>query len=94
MIAMPGEPFHQFQVEWRRNAGVPHAFCLGYCSQSADPWAGYIPDVVSARRGGYGASDSTDVTVGTGERLVTEGLVQLYTLQGRLKSAPQRHLNE
>ncbi|MEO6002247.1 MAG: neutral/alkaline non-lysosomal ceramidase N-terminal domain-containing protein [Opitutus sp.] len=94
MIAMPGEPFQAFQVDWRRKAGVPHAFFLGYCAQSTDPWAGYIPDVVAASRGGYGASDSTDVAVGTGERLLTEGLVQLYTLQGRLKPAPQRHLNE
>jgi neutral ceramidase len=94
IVTMPGEPFHQFQVDWRRKAGVPHAFFLGYCSNSNDPWTGYMPDIESAARGGYGASDSTEVAVGMGERLLNEGLVQLYTLQGRLKAAPQRHLNQ
>lgn len=94
IITMPGEPFHQFQVDWRRKAGLPHAFFFGYCSSAEDGWSGYIPDIESAARGGYGASDSTRVAVGTGERLLNEGLVQLYTLQGRLKTAPQRHLNQ
>ena len=93
-ITMPGEPFHQFQIDWRRQAGLPHAFFLGYCANADDPWAGYLPDIESAARGGYGASDGTDVAVGTGERLLNEGLAQLYRLQGRLKAAPQRHLNQ
>lgn len=33
-------------------------------------------------------------TCDVGERLLTEGLAQLYTLQGRLKTKPQRHLNQ
>ena len=94
IVALPGEPFQQFQVDWRRKSGVPHAFFLGYCAYPGDPWAGYLPDVESAARGGYGASDGTYLAVGTGERLLNEGLVQLYRLQGRLKSAPQRHLNQ
>ncbi len=93
-VTMSGEPFHLFQVDWRRKSGLPHAFFLGYCSQSSDPWMGYTPDIESAARGGYGASDGTYVAVGTGERLLNEGLAQLYTLQGRLKAKPQRHLNE
>jgi hypothetical protein len=95
IVALPGEPFHQFQVDWRRKAGVPHAFFLGYCSANGeDPWAGYMPDIESAARGGYGASDSTYLAVGTGERLLNEGLAQLYRLEGRLRAAPQRHLNQ
>lgn len=94
IVTLPGEPFHPFQVDWRKKSGVPHAFFLGYCNNSEDPWAGYMPDIESAARGGYGASDSTELAVGTGERLVNEGLVQLYTLQGRLRTKPQRHLNQ
>ena len=93
-VAMSGEPFHQFQIDWRRKSALPHAFFLGYCSVSADPWLGYTPDIESAARGGYGASEATYVAVGTGERLLNEGLAQLFTLQGRLKPKPQRHLNE
>jgi len=94
IVAMPGEPFHQFQVDWRRKSALPHAFFFGYSSNPDQPWAGYLPDIESAARGGFGASDSTSVAVGAGERLLNEGLVQLYTLQGRLKPAPQRHLNQ
>ena len=90
----PGEPFHQFQVDWRRKSGLPHAFFFGYSANAVEPWAGYIPDIESAARGGYGASDFTNVAVGTGERLLNEALSQLYTLQGRLKSSPRRHLNQ
>jgi neutral ceramidase len=92
IILFPGEAFQQFGLDWRRKAGVRHPLFFGYCSDSAEPWVGYIPDIESAARGGYGASDGTQVAVGTGERLLNEGLRQLYTMQGRLKSAPQRHL--
>jgi hypothetical protein len=94
IIAMPGEPFHQFQVDWRRESGVLHPFFFGYSCNSADPWAGYMPDIESAARGGYGASDGTEVAVGMGERLLNQGLTQLYTLQGRLRATPQRNLNQ
>ena len=94
ILALPGEPFQAFQGEWRQKSGLPHAYLLGYCAHPGDPWAGYIPDVESAARGGFGASDSTHVAVGTGERLVTEGLIQLYRLQGRLRAEPKRHLRE
>ncbi len=93
IIAMPGEPFHQFQVDWRRKAGLPHAFFLGYCTSADYPWTGYMPDIESAARGGYGASDGTQIGVGVGERLLNEGLAELFTLQGRLLSSPQRHLH-
>jgi hypothetical protein len=53
-----------------------------------------MPDIESAARGGYGAGDSTELAVGMGERLVNEGLAQLYSLQGRLRDKPQRHLNQ
>lgn len=94
IITLPGEPFHRFQVDFRDKAGLPHAFVWGYCCNGPYDWPSYMPDVVSAARGGYGASDTTRTEVGTGERLLNQGLVQLFTLQDRLKSAPQRHVFE
>ena len=73
---------------------MPHAFLFGYCCDGPYAWPSYLPDIVSAARGGYGASDTTRAAGGTGERLVNEGLTQLFTLQGRLKSKPQRHTFE
>ena len=94
IVTMPGEPFHQFQVDFRDKANLRYAFLFGYCCNGPYEWPSYLPDVVSASRGGYGASDTTRAEVGAGERLVNRGLAQLYTLQGRLRSAPQRHLFE
>ena len=94
IISMPGEPFHHFQVDFREKANLPHAYVFGYCSNGPYRWPSYLPDVVSAARGGYGASDTTVAEVGAGERLVNQGLAQLFALQGRLKSKPQRHIFE
>lgn len=94
VVTLPGEPFHQFQLDFRERANVEHCFFLGYCCNGPYPWPRYLPDLLSAARGGYGASDTTIAEVGAGERLLNQGLVQLFTLQGRLKSSPQRHTFE
>ncbi len=91
IMTMPGEPFHFFPVDFRKKSGLKHAFFFGYCCDGPYDWPSYLPDLQSAARGGYGASDTTRAEVGAGERLVNQGVVQLYELQGRLKSAPQRH---
>ena len=94
IVTMPGEPFHQFQVDLRNKSNLRHTYLFGYCSDGPYDWPSYLPDVVSAARGGYGASDTTRAEVGAGERLVNQGLAQLFSLQGRLKSKPQRHVFE
>jgi neutral ceramidase len=94
IMTMPGEPFHQFQVDFRNKTNVKHSFLFGYCCNGPYEWPRYLPDIVSAARGGYGASDTTLAEVGAGERLVNQGLVQLFKLQGRLKDQPQRHTFE
>jgi hypothetical protein len=91
IITLPGEPFHQFGVDFRSKSNVKHSFLFGYCCNGPYEWPRYLPDLLSAARGGYGASDTTLAEVGAGERLVNEGLVQLFKLQGRLKPKPQRH---
>ncbi len=91
VITLPGEPFHQFQVDFRAKTGVPHSFLFGYCCNGPYDWPRYLPDLLSAARGGYGASDTTVAEVGAGERLLNDGLTQLFRLQGRLKPSPQRH---
>ncbi len=94
ICTMPGEPFHQFQLDFREKAGVEHCYLFGYCCDGPYAWPSYLPDVASAARGGYGASDTTRAEVGAGERLVNRGLAQLFQLQGRLKAQPQRHVFE
>jgi hypothetical protein len=91
IFTMPGEPFHQFQVDFRNKSGLRHAYLFGYCCDGPYNWPKYLPDLQSAARGGYGASDTTEAEVGAGERLMNQGLTQLFQLQGRLKPTPQRH---
>ena len=91
IVTMPGEPFHLFQEYLRDRAALPHTLFLGYCSNDGYPWPSYVPDLMSAARGGYGASDTTEAAVGTGERLLNLGVSQLYQLRGMLKDKPQLH---
>ncbi len=92
IVTMPGEPFLAFQVSVRKMAGLSHTYLFGYCCDGPYDWPQYLPDIESAARGGYGASDTTRAEVGAGERLIHLGLRQLFKLKGRLKTQPQRHL--
>jgi hypothetical protein len=84
-VTMPGEPFVEFQTQLRTRSPLPDTFLLGY----ADGANGYFPTIAAAVRGGYGAnSTSTQVEVGTGERLLDTGLISLYELLGKLPSKP------
>ena len=86
MLGLPGEPFVNFQVNWRDRCPTPDAFFLGY----SNGYYGYFPTIRAASEGGYGAgSDSTWVEVGAGERMVNHGLVQVYDKLGRLYDLPR-----
>jgi hypothetical protein len=91
IVCLPGEPFHKFQKDLRQTADVPHAYVFGYTDSGYHGWPGYyLPDIRSAAYGGYGASDTTTPEVGAGERLLNQGLIQLYTMRGMLKDKPGR----
>lgn len=91
IVTLPGEPFHIYQKHLRETADLPHAYVFGYTDSGYHGWPGYyLPDIKSAAYGGYGASDTTKPEVGAGERLLDQGLIQLYTLRGMLKDKPGR----
>jgi hypothetical protein len=80
-MTMPGEPFVEFQTQWRARTPLPNSYFIGY----TDGLFGYFPTISAAVRGGYGAnSTATQVEVGTGERLLDAGLISLYELLGKL----------
>jgi neutral ceramidase len=84
-VTMPGEPFVEFQTTLRARSPLPNTYLLGY----ADGVFGYFPTIAAAVRGGYGAnSTSTQVDVGTGEKLLDTGLISLYELMGKLSDGP------
>lgn len=85
LMTAPGEPFVDFQINWRQRCPVRHAFFLGY----TNGYIGYLPTIRMASLGGYGAaSSSTWVEVGAGERIVDRAVVHVYEMLGRLHSEP------
>jgi len=90
-VGMPGEPFVDFQVDWRSRCPVRDAFFLGYTNGYFD----YFPTIRAATEGGYGAGDSdTYVAVGTAERMLDLGLERIYGMLGRLHELPEDLVTE
>lgn len=84
-MGMPGEPFVDFQVNWRDRCPVKDAFFMGY----ANGYSGYFPTIKAASEGGYGtASATTWVQVGAGEEMVEHALMRVYEMLGRLHELP------
>ena len=72
LLALPGEPFVELQLDLKRRSAVPYAFLLGY----ANGYAGYFPTLQANREGGYGASygGTLHVEAGAGETMVEMAL--------------------
>jgi neutral ceramidase len=85
-MSMPGEPFVDFQMNWRDRCPAPHTFFVGYANGYYD----YFPTLRAAAEGGYGAGDSdTYIAVGAGERMVDQALVRIYEMLGSLTDEPE-----
>ena len=87
-LALPGEPFVEHQIVFREKAECGNAMLFGYSYSAGGVWAGYIPTILAAVEGGYGADYNTTVEVETGERLVDRGVVRIFQLRGLLKDLP------
>jgi len=85
-VGFPGEFFDDFQIALRNRSPIVHTFFLGYCNDVFS----YFPTIQAASEGGYGASYSTYVEVGAGERLVDNAIIHLHKMTGNLKSIPDR----
>ena len=82
ILAVPGEPFVDFQLSWRARCPVHDCLFMGY----SDGYFGYFPTIRAVSWGGYGASfPSTWVEVGTGEQLLDRGVARVYEMLGMLK---------
>lgn len=85
-LGMPGEPFVNFQINWRDRCPVRDAFFLGY----ANGYYGYFPTINASTEGGYGAgSSSTFIEPGAGERMVDQGVIDVYRMLGRYHDLPE-----
>ena len=85
-MSMPGEPFVEFQVNWRQRCPVRDCFFLGY----ANGYFGYLPTIRASTEGGYGAaSTSTWIEPGAGERMVDHAVLKVYEMLGLLSDGPE-----
>ena len=85
-LSMPGEPFVDFQMQWRSRCPVEDCFFLGY----TDGYFGYLPSITAATWGEYGASmPSTFLEVGAGEAMLDHGVIRTLEMIGRLKPIPE-----
>jgi neutral ceramidase len=86
LLGMPGEPFVDFQKQWRARCPVRDCLFVGY----TNGYFGYFPTIVAATWGGYGAAHpSTWIEIGAGERMLDRGLVRVYEMLGRMKPAAE-----
>lgn len=84
-LGMPGEPFVEFETQLRSKSPLPDSFLIGY----TNGYFAYFPTIAAAVRGGYGADSTVEPTeAGTGERMLSTGLISIYELLGRLKEQP------
>jgi len=85
IATVPGEPFVDFQTNWRDRCPTSTAFLFGY----TNGYHGYFPTISATSRGGYGAaSASTWVEPGAGERIVDWAVVKTYEMLGKLSDLP------
>ncbi len=86
IVTIPGEPFIQHQLDLVRKSPVANTFLfdLAYCG-TGTPFAIYIPTIQAIKDGGYGATESSFLESGAGEKMVDEGVASINELKNRQK---------
>ena len=89
IATVPGEPFVQLQLDWKQKVNLAQPFVFGYTWYEGT-WPNYIPDIVSAARGGYGADQNgpTMIEVGAGEAIMNKHLENVLRLSGLMRETP------
>lgn len=81
LVAIPGEPFVQHQLDLTAKSPVLNAFVLGLAySGRGTPFTVYLPTVQAVKEGGYGAAECSFLAADAGERLVNEALQSIRQL--------------
>lgn len=86
LMTVPGEPFVDYQIDWRNRCPVRDAFFMGYANDAL----GYFPTIRAASLGGYGAANTaTYVQPDAGARIVDHAIIKVYEMLGRLRDTPE-----
>ena len=81
LVAIPGEPFIQHQLDLTEKSPVANTFILGlaYHGQGT-PFVVYIPTVQAVKEGGYGATECSFLAADAGEKMVMEAVTSIRGL--------------
>ncbi|MCE9608140.1 MAG: hypothetical protein K8U03_24910 [Planctomycetia bacterium] len=81
LIAIPGEPFIQHQLDLTARSPIANTFILGVAYPGkGSPFVVYIPTVQAVKEGGYGATECSFLAADAGERIVAECLGKIQEL--------------
>lgn len=81
LVAIPGEPFIQHQLNLRARSPVAHAMMAGLSfTGKGSPFVIYLPTEQAAAEGGYGATECTFLDPAAGTLLVDEALAAMERL--------------
>jgi hypothetical protein len=75
LVAIPGEPFIQHQLDLTAKSPVANTFILGlsYHGKGA-PFVVYLPTVQAVKEGGYGAAECSFLAADAGETMVNDAV--------------------
>lgn len=89
LVAIPGEPFIQHQLDLNAKSPVANTFILGlaYHGKGA-PFVVYIPTAQAVKEGGYGAAECSFLAADAGEKLVNAAVERIREFIGKGKPSP------
>ena len=82
LVAIPGEPFIQHQLDLREKSPLANSFILGISySGDGSPFVIYLPTVKAAKEGGYGAQECTFLDPSAGATMVDAAVKSIQALK-------------
>lgn len=81
LVAIPGEPFIQHQLDLNAQSPLKNTLILGLAyAGRGSPFVVYIPTVQAVKEGGYGAAECSFLAADAGERMVAAAAAAIREL--------------
>ncbi|HEV7405400.1 MAG TPA: hypothetical protein VGO11_20825 [Chthoniobacteraceae bacterium] len=78
LVAIPGEPFVQHQLDLTAKSPIANTFIMGLAYHGkGTPFVVYIPTVQAVKEGGYGAAECSFLAADAGEQMIGEAVARL-----------------
>ena len=88
LVAIPGEPFIQHQLDLTAQSPIANTFILGLAYHGkGTPFVVYIPTAQAVKEGGYGATECSFLAPEAGEKMVSEAVARLKDLASPPKAS-------